>query len=649
MFSDAFEELKSSGKLPSPSGVGLRILVLTRSEDCSLDEIARTLQADPALTGRVLKLANSALSSGLSPATSVRDAGIRLGLRTVCSVALGFSLVSSNRTGRCPGFDYDAYWSWSLADAVAAEHLSRRLRIGSAGEAFTLGLLARIGRLALASVHSEEYGRILARIAGDRSLDLAHLEREAFCIQHREVASAVAEDWGLPPVFAEVALHCGVRIPETLDWAASKEYLRLLEATVRVADVLVGGDQSTALWPAARERMVELGVPREEVQACFDEIGERWREWGQILRVPADFHARAAEIEARAQPASSAPPAAQESEPESPSAPTAALRVLVVDDEPTSLRLVQSLLQRQGHQVTTASNGQDALRLALENPPQMVVTDWMMPGMNGVELCRRLRSTDAGRDLYILILTGQNEEESIVEAFEAGADDHVAKPVNRKLLLARIRPGIRVIQLQERLQGEVREKDVANARLAIEKRKFKVASMTDALTELPNRRYAMKRLEKEWATSQRSGLPLSAILLDVDHFKRVNDTYGHDVGDQVLIATARAVHRVLRTSDTCTRMGGEEFLVICPGTPLEGALQLAERIRAAVASNQVPVPAFVEGHVTISLGVACTSSEGCASIDALLKSADEGVYQAKRLGRDQVSLAPGARRDKKSA
>jgi HD-like signal output (HDOD) protein len=121
MLHEQFEELKNSGKLPTPSGVGLRILVLTRSEDCSLDDIAKVVQADPALTGRILKLANSALAGGLQPATHVREAGVRLGLRTVCSVALGFSLISGNRTGRCAGFDYDAHWSWSLASAVSAE------------------------------------------------------------------------------------------------------------------------------------------------------------------------------------------------------------------------------------------------------------------------------------------------------------------------------------------------------------------------------------------------------------------------------------------------------------------------------------------------------------------------------------------------
>jgi diguanylate cyclase (GGDEF)-like protein len=633
MHYEPFEELKSTGKLPSPSGVGLRILVLTRSGNCSLEELTRTLQADPALTGRILKLANSVLSGGLKQVTSAREAGVRLGLRTVCNVALGFSLVTSNRSGQCAAFGYDAYWSWSLANAVAAEFLSRSQRRGAPSEAFTLGLLARVGSLALASVYPAEFASILLKVRDEPGLDPESLEREAFCISQREVGAALAEDWGLPAHFSEVLLHHGRRVPETVEWTESQEYLRLLEAAGRVAEVLVGGSEADALWPAAREALVDLGAAREDCQGLFDGIVASWREWGQILNVPADYRVRAAELE---QAAAVAPP----------SEDTAGLRVLAVDDEPTSLRLVTALLEQAGHQVVTAKNGQEALNLALANPPQMVVTDWMMPGMDGLELCKRLRSTEAGQDLYILILTGQNEEQRIVEAFEAGADDHLAKPLNARLLLARLRPGIRVIRLQEHLRGEVREKEEANRRLAVEKRRFKLASMTDALTELPNRRYAMKRLEKEWATSLRTGLPLSVILLDIDHFKSVNDTYGHDVGDRVLCATARAIGRVLRTSDTCTRMGGEEFLVITPGTHLEGASQLAERIRAAIEVNDVGESTFAQRCVTVSLGVACSTLAGVASIDALLKVADEGVYRAKRSGRNRVALPEGEPRRK---
>lgn len=630
MFFEQFEELKSSGKLPTPSGVGLRILMLTRSEECSLDEISRTLQADPALTGRILKLANSAVSGGVKPATEAREAAVRLGLRTVCNVALGFSLIAGNKTGRCPAFDYDGYWSWSIANALGAQRLCRELRQGLPGEAFTLGLLARVGRLALASVHPTEYAGVLACLVGDPQQELLQLERDAFCINHRQVGAAIAEDWGLPPIFSEVALYVEGRVPETLDWPETRTYLRILRVSARLADVMTGKGDSAALWPAAREELRELGFALEQVQAFYDSLADEWKDWCKLLEVPAHLAVGGAELERRT------PPRGADEEPPR---PANGLRILLVDDDPTSLRIVRALLERSGHAVETARNGNEALAAALRSPPQMVVTDWMMPEMDGVELCKRLRSTEAGRDLYILILTGQNEEERIVEAFEAGADDHLAKPVNSKLLLARIRPGVRVIQLQERLQGEVNEKKDAYARLAIATRKFEVASMTDALTGLPNRRYAMRRLEKEWASSERSNLPLSLILLDIDHFKSVNDNHGHDVGDLVLRETARAVHHALRTSDTCTRMGGEEFLVICPGTPLEGATQLAERIRAAVESNKIEIPGFTRGHVTISLGVASNEAGGLDSVEVVLKAADEAVYEAKRGGRNRLAIA----------
>jgi PleD family two-component response regulator len=201
----------------------------------------------------------------------------------------------------------------------------------------------------------------------------------------------------------------------------------------------------------------------------------------------------------------------------------------------------------------------------------MVVTDWMMAGgMDGVELCKRLRSTEAGRDLYILILTGQNEEQA-----SSRRSRRAPTTTCRSLSIrssSRQDPAWDPRHQADRgaqgrePSGRKRPTRASRSRSAVQGR------LDDRLlTELPNRRYAMKRLEKEWATSERANLPLSVILLDIDHFKNVNDTYGHDVGDQVLRATARADRTVLRTSDTCTRMGGEEFLVICPGTPLEGA------------------------------------------------------------------------------
>jgi len=277
----------------------------------------------------------------------------------------------------------------------------------------------------------------------------------------------------------------------------------------------------------------------------------------------------------------------------------------------------------------------------------MVITDWNMPEMDGLELCKSLRRTDAGRKLYVLILTGEDQEERLYEAFDAGADDYLLKSMSSKLLLARIKPGQRVIGLQEQLLREMDEKVRANRQLQQQRREFEVASRTDALTDLLNRRGAMRLLGKEWAATERTQLPLSVILIDIDHFKRVNDEHGHDVGDEVLRATARAINGALRTSDTCTRLGGEEFLVICPNTPLVGAEQLAERVRAAIEANRVDFASF-HGGITISLGISC-HGKGAESVDALLKSADEAVYLAKRLGRNRVCSAPAADQDRRSA
>ena len=312
-----------------------------------------------------------------------------------------------------------------------------------------------------------------------------------------------------------------------------------------------------------------------------------------------------------------------------------------------SLRLLVSLLERSGHEVLTARNGKEALAIALEKSPQMVVTDWMMPEMDGLELCKQLRRMEAGRKLYILILTGRAEEERIVEAFDAGADDYIVKPFNPRLLSARIKPGVRVILLQEDNDRQVKMKEELNARLSVEKRKLKAAAMTDPLTELPNRRYAMKRLDKEWANSLRSTLSLSVIMLDVDHFKLVNDTWGHDVGDVVLQSTAKAIQSVLRRGDTCARMGGEEFLVICPNTDSRGTLKVAERIRTAVESNVVKYEGF-QGRITISLGVGARTPE-VTTIDALLKMADEAVYDAKRGGRNRVAVGRPPKKGKRTA
>lgn len=642
MYQEKFEELKHTGKLPSPSGVGMRILLLTQNEECSLDEIVQTIQADPALTGRVIKLATSALLTGAAPLGSVREAAVRVGLRGVCNLALGFSLISGNRNGKCEGFDYDGYWSYSLANAVAAQLIARRFGIGSPAEAFTCALLSEIGRLALASVHPTEYSEVLRKLKDNPRLDLTRLEKEHFCIDHREVAAALLEDWGLPPSFSEAILLLDGREPSVpLEHQQTADLLRIMNASSVMAEVCVSDlDRQHHLWPELKSICADLQTDSAEMCLVFDRVSSEWKEWGHLLDVPTRQVLSALDLERRSESLISVEKARTQA------GDRRALRILAVDDDLVSLKLLVTVLEKDGNEVITATNGREALALALEKNPQMVITDWMMPEMDGLELCKHLRRMEEGRKLYILILTGRTEEERIVEAFDAGADDYIVKPFKPRLLLARIKPGKRVISEQEETNRQMREKEERNAQLQKAERQLNIAVMTDPLTNLPNRRYAMQRLERDWSNSERIGRPLSVIMLDIDDFKSVNDRFGHDIGDVVLQSTAEAIREGLRRSDTCARIGGEEFLVICPNTPADAAMRMAERIRLQVETNFIQSDGF-HGSVTASLGVGTRSTE-IPSIDALLKMADEAVYEAKRAGRNRVVVGR-PQRDRRSA
>jgi diguanylate cyclase (GGDEF)-like protein len=289
--------------------------------------------------------------------------------------------------------------------------------------------------------------------------------------------------------------------------------------------------------------------------------------------------------------------------------------------------------------VVKASNGFRALEIAFQGDPQMVVTDWMMPEMDGIELCKALRRTSIGRGMYILILTGREEEARVVEAFDAGADEFVTKPFNPKILLARVRAGQRMIELREQTEVDHRERERQVAEMAVLNRRLETAAMTDVLTRLPNRRYAMRRLEQEVSSANRNGVPLSVIMIDIDHFKAINDEFGHDIGDQVLRETAQVLKRETRKGDEVCRLGGEEFLVICENSNLATGHQTAERIRAAVEEHTVPYG--LRRAITISGGVASLDA-GPLSVDELLKEADRRVYAAKARGRNQIcsSLPP---------
>ncbi len=303
------------------------------------------------------------------------------------------------------------------------------------------------------------------------------------------------------------------------------------------------------------------------------------------------------------------------------------------------LTLLSRYVSSTGCKLLTATNGREALNVLHQEGADLVLSDWSMPVMDGLELCRAIRASEAFGFVYIILLTAHSEKDRVVQALEAGANDFLGKPCHRQELIARLGAGTRILELQSDLHHQQRELHKANAELAILNRKLEVMASTDELTGLANRREAIARLKSYWDLSIRSGQPFSCIMLDVDHFKCFNDNYGHSTGDLVLQQTAAALKHYARTSDVLCRVGGEEFLVLCPNSDLAMATQAAERLRVAVEINQIPIPGHVLS-VTLSAGVA-ERSGNTATPEQLFKQVDQALYLAKQQGRNRVTALAG--------
>ncbi|MEO8038359.1 MAG: HDOD domain-containing protein [Betaproteobacteria bacterium] len=653
MEKSAFDELKTTGKLPSPSGVALQIIDLTRKDDVSVSELAHVVQADPALSGRLIKFANSAMAGPRRPIVAVSDAIRLLGIGTVRQLALGFSILGHHRAGTCKSFDYHAFWSRSLASAITANALCLRTRTAAPDEAFTCGLLARIGSLALATLHPDGFAELLDRQGEPGGTAIVPLEREMFRTDHNELCAALLDEWMLPRIFVSTVFH--QEDPAQGNWPDGSRELTLcniLHLSVRLGDYCVANDAVRAtmaadlIFDAAR-----VGIDSDALALVTDQVVVEWREWGRILEVktadlpPFSSLAKAA-AQAKAAGVALAPPVPDAKADDGAAAienklglraRLEPLRILVVDDDPAILALLQHLLAQDGHTVVAARNGREALRQAMVDRPQMIVCDWMMPEMDGLSLCRALRDSEEGRQIYFLLLTGLEREDNLIEAFEAGVDDFVTKPFAPKVLMARLRAGHRVIRLQEEAVRDSQSLRRFATELAVANRRLRQAALTDPLTGLPNRRYAMERLEQEWTASNRNQRSLVLMMVDVDRFKVVNDTYGHDVGDQLLRHIALSLRKAARGEDVICRLGGEEFLVICPDTAMLAAMRLAERLRLAVGGSPAVLGA-IHYPVKISIGVA-EREPAMVKFDELLKAADQVLYHAKHRGGDQVQSA----------
>ena len=298
-------------------------------------------------------------------------------------------------------------------------------------------------------------------------------------------------------------------------------------------------------------------------------------------------------------------------------------RILVVDDQEDNVFILEQLLQRNGYQVAVARDGVEALEKAAEQRPDVVLLDINMPRMDRLEVCRRRKSDQSMAGAAIILISARTEKGQRVEGLDAGADDYISKPFSPKELLARVRAQLRLKGRQDQLRD-------SNETL-------KEISIRDALTGLFNRGYLDARIEEEIARRDRIAAPLSVALVDIDLFKRVNDTRGHLCGDEVLREVGAEILASVRRCDVAARYGGEEFCVVLPDADRHGARRVAERLRAAVEAK-VMTFAGEDFHVTVSVGVAQFSHELSGAPD-LLALADRALYDAKEQGRNRVVVA----------
>lgn len=302
------------------------------------------------------------------------------------------------------------------------------------------------------------------------------------------------------------------------------------------------------------------------------------------------------------------------------------MKILIADDDRISLLLLQRILEKEGYEAIAASDGEEAWEKYKRNSVPMTLLDWMMPKMDGVEVCRRIRDLESNSKAYcyIIMITAKTQTEDLTEALEAGADDFVSKPYDRGVLSARIRAGKRIIEGREKLRES--------------EERYRELSMIDELTRLYNRRYFFDSLKLEISRSQRYGYPLSIAILDIDRFKDYNDSYGHVSGDELLKSFAGIIKTKIRKSDIACRYGGDEFVIMLPRADASQAREVVGRISSELGRANREQKIVAKASLGLSAGIA-QYPQDTEDKEHLISLADTALYQSKKLGKARITLA----------
>ncbi|MEE4296486.1 MAG: GGDEF domain-containing protein [Wenzhouxiangella sp.] len=608
-------------RLPTPDGVAVAIMEAWEKEDTTVQQLARLVQTDPALSGRVLKLANSA-AQGRRPVASIPEAIVRIGMQTVGQLAVAFSLIGKEVNTACPAFDHQKYWSRCLLMAVLSRQLGTATRLAPPDDLFACGLLGRIGVLALVSVYPEAYNEIL----DNSESDLIAQEKETFGVDHNEVSEAMMLNFSVPRALAEPArFH---EQPDQSGFAAGsrpKKLAQLLNLSYRLSAVAMRDDGKVA-GPAELVDSIgaQLGLEEERIGSLFDEAIAEWKEWSEILDMPAD-HSREYQALEFAEIDES-----QTSNEEERSVDFSALRVVTLMPDDWADPLL-SLLQEISVRSEKCSKTSIAMHLAMNRRANVFLV-----AREGNQLIDLIRQSESCPECYLVEVLETLDEEAVARSYARGVDHVIQANISAPHLRVHLEPAVRRLAQHNKWRNDRKELRRVAKELALAHRQQQVLSLTDQLTELPNRRAAMEALERSWSLSQREDKPFSLMLLDIDHFKDVNDRFGHAVGDQVLKSTSTILQNAVRRDEMIARIGGEEFILVNTGATLREAVVAAERLRQQLANS--PIDAAGQAiNITVSIGIAARE-DAMNNAGELMIAADKALYAAKETGRNKIAL-----------
>jgi HD-like signal output (HDOD) protein/CheY-like chemotaxis protein len=426
---------RAAGKLPSSKSAAFMVMRLCQDEKVSLMELARAIQHDPALSGRIIKIANGANPSKSRPIASVTtDTLALIGIHATRQALLGMSVISDCKNGPCKSFDYEYFWSRAVATACAAHAINAASRVAPSPEIFNCGLMSGIGQLALATAYPEIYGEILSQFSNAFPEALMQAERERLGIDQRAAMTLVLQDLGMPKLFMDALYYH--EDPASSGFPENSRLLRLtltLKMASLLADSRMQEEVNADLAAQIASCGVALGLDQEQLDDVARQTTTGLRNWARLMNIQLQHY-----------PPRKLPkpeiPVTLKKEPSPEAIPQAAapLRITIVSADKKQRAQLEKFLISAGHSVSIADNGPAILKMTEQKHTEVIIADWLLPGMDGIRLCSDVRALSGNKPLYFILLSHSKDERRMMDAYEAGVDEVMRSPVNMRLLAARL-------------------------------------------------------------------------------------------------------------------------------------------------------------------------------------------------------------------